>query len=42
MYRLRQKLEDDTTQPAYIVNMPGVGYRLHSQEQWEEVVRRGQ
>ena len=40
VYRLRRKLEDDASQPAYIVNVPGVGYRLRSQQQWEEALRR--
>lgn len=41
VYRLRRKLGDDAAHPAYIVNVPGVGYRLRSQQQWEEALRRG-
>lgn len=40
VYRLRRKLRGGATEPAYIVNTPGVGYRLRSQQQWEEAVRR--
>jgi two-component system KDP operon response regulator KdpE len=28
MNQLRQKLESDPTQPAYLLTEPGVGYRL--------------
>jgi two-component system KDP operon response regulator KdpE len=32
MNQLRQKLEEDPTQPAYLLTEPGVGYRLASEE----------
>jgi DNA-binding winged helix-turn-helix (wHTH) protein len=30
--RLRKKLEDDPQQPRYLVNEPGIGYRLLVEE----------
>ena len=30
VHRLREKVEPDSTHPRYVVNVPGVGYRLHS------------
>lgn len=44
VYRVRQKLGEDAGRPEYpeyIVSVPGVGYRLRSQAQWEGAVRRG-
>jgi two-component system KDP operon response regulator KdpE len=34
MSRLRKKLGEDAGNPKYVVNVPGVGYRLRSQQQW--------
>jgi DNA-binding response OmpR family regulator len=34
--RLRRKLDEDAQYPEYIVNVRGVGYRLRSQEEWEQ------
>ncbi len=40
MNRLRKKLGEDPDHPEYVLNVRGVGYRLRSQEQWEEAIRR--
>lgn len=34
--RLRKKLGEDADHPEYIVNVPGMGYRLRSQREWEK------
>jgi DNA-binding response OmpR family regulator len=33
--RLRRKIEPDLQNPQYIVSIPGTGYRLRNQKQWE-------
>lgn len=33
--RLRKKLGEDADHPEYIVNVPGMGYRMRSQREWE-------
>jgi DNA-binding response OmpR family regulator len=40
--RLRKKVENDPSRPEYVINVRRVGYRLRSQHQWEEAVRRAQ
>lgn len=30
VHRMREKVEPESTHPRYIVNVPGVGYRLHN------------
>ncbi len=40
--RARRKLGEGAGRPAYLVTVRGVGYRLRSQQQWEESVARGQ
>jgi DNA-binding response OmpR family regulator len=39
--RLRRQLGDDADRPAYVVNIPGIGYRLRNPQQWEEAMMRG-
>ncbi len=38
--RVRHKLDENPKAPKYIVSVKGVGYRLRSQEQFEEAMRR--
>jgi DNA-binding response OmpR family regulator len=33
--RLRRKIEPDLQKPQYIISIPGTGYRLRNQRQWE-------
>ena len=39
--RLRKKLGEVADHPEYILNVPGMGYRLRSQREWERVAGPG-
>jgi len=38
--RIRRKLGESSTQPAYLVAVSGVGYRLRNQTQWERATQQ--
>ena len=38
---LRQKLEPDPQRPQLLVTEPGLGYRLHCEDEWTSIDDRG-
>jgi two-component system response regulator MtrA len=38
--RLRKKIERDSSHPDYVITVRGFGYRLRSQAQWEDNLKR--